>query len=140
MQPFFNICGLKVHNTKMMKQILLFTIFLSLSVSGMAQEIDARLSTRYSANELADMNQNDPAKLTLLNYALDHACYIADVPKGKESSLNGVIEMNINEPIDFMALGLEIQKTNQYLRISGTDKVLVVKSEWVLTNEMQNKQ
>lgn len=124
----------------MMKQILLFTIFLSASSVAFSQEIDARLSKRYSSTELADLKQNDPAKLTLLNYALDHACYITDVPKGKESGLNGVIEMNINEPIDFIALGLEIQKTNQYIPIKGTDKVLVVKSEWVLTNEMQNKQ
>jgi hypothetical protein len=124
----------------MMKQILLFTVFLSASFLAFSQEADVRLSKRYSSNELADLKQNDPAKLTLLNYALDHACYIADVPKGKESGLNGVIELNINEPIDFIALGLEIQKTNQYLRIKGTDKVLVVKSEWVLNNEMQNKQ
>jgi len=124
----------------MMKQILLFTIFLSASGMAFSQEVDARLSKRYSPTELADLKQNDPEKLTLLNYALDHACYIADVPKGKESGLNGVVEMNTNEPIDFIALGLEIQKTNQYLRIKGTDKVLVVKSEWVLTNEMQNKQ
>jgi hypothetical protein len=124
----------------MMKQILLFTVFLSASSLAFSQEADARLSKRYSSNELADLKQNDPAKLTLLNYALDHACYIADVPKGKESGLNGVIELNINEPIDFIALGLEIQKTNQYLRIKGTDKVLVVKSEWVLNNEMQNNQ
>jgi|688.fasta_scaffold1579916_1 hypothetical protein len=123
-----------------MKQILLFTIFLSASSLAFSQEFDARLSKRYSITELADLKQNDPAKLNLLNYALDHACYIADVPKGKESGLNGVVEMNTNEPIDFIALGLEIQKTNQYLRIKGTDKVLVVKSEWVLTNEMQNNQ
>ena len=124
----------------MMKQILLFTIFLALSATGIAQEFDARLTKRYSTTELADMKQNDPAKLTLLNYALDHACYIAEVPKGKENGLTGVIEMNVSEPIDFIALGVEIQKTNQYLRIKGTNKVLVVKSEWVLTNEMQNKQ
>jgi hypothetical protein len=124
----------------MMKQILLFTIFLSAVNMAFSQEVDARLTTRYSSTELAELKQNDPEKLTLLNYALDHACYIADVPKGKESGLNGVVEMNTNEPIDFIALGLEIQKTNQYLRIKGTDKVLVVKSEWVLTNEMQNKQ
>lgn len=124
----------------MMKQILLFTIFLSAVNMAFSQEVDARLTTRYSPTELADLKQNDPEKLTLLNYALDHACYIADVPKGKESGLNGVVEMNTNDPIDFIALGLEIQKTNQYLRIKGTDKVLVVKSEWVLTNEMQNKQ
>lgn len=124
----------------MMKQILLFTIFLSAVNMAFSQEVDARLTTRYSSTELAELKQNDPEKLTLLNYALDHACYIADVPKGKESGLNGVVEMNTNDPIDFIALGLEIQKTNQYLRIKGTDKVLVVKSEWVLTNEMQNKQ
>ena len=124
----------------MMKQILLFTIFLSAVNMAFSQEVDARLTTRYSPTELADLKQNDPEKLTLLNYALDHACYIADVPKGKESGLNGVVEMNTNDPIDFIALGLEIQKTNQYLRIKGTDKVRVVKSEWVLTNEMQNKQ
>jgi hypothetical protein len=124
----------------MMKQILLFAIFLALSQSGIAQEIDVRLTKRYSTTELADMKQNDPAKLTMLNYALDHACYIIEVPKGKESELNGAIDMNTSEKVDFIALGLDIQKTNQYLRIKGTDKVLVVKSEWVLTNEMQNKQ
>jgi hypothetical protein len=124
----------------MMKQILLFAIFLALSQSGIAQEIDVRLTKRYSKTELADMKQNDPAKLTMLNYALDHACYIIEVPKGKESELNGAIDMNTSETIDFIALGLDIQKTNQYLRIKGTDKVLVVKSEWVLMNEMQNKQ
>ena len=123
-----------------MKQILLFAIFLALSQSGIAQEIDVRLTKRYSTTELADMKQNDPAKLTMLNYALDHACYIIEVPKGKESELNGAIDMNTSEKVDFIALGLDIQKTNQYLRIKGTDKVLVVKSEWVLTNEMQNKQ
>jgi hypothetical protein len=123
-----------------MKQILLFTLFLSLSSMGIAQEFDARLSKRYSAKELAELKQNDPAKLTMLNYALDHACYIGEMPKGKESELNGVIEMNISDPIDFIALGLEIKKTNQYLRIKGTDKILVVKSEWVLTNEMHNNQ
>ncbi len=122
----------------MMKQILLFTIFLSAVNMAFSQEVDARLTTRYSSTELAELKQNDPEKLTLLTYALDHACYITDFPKGKESGLNGVIEMNTNEPIDFIALGLEIQKTNQYLRITGTDKILVVKSEWVLTNEMQN--
>jgi len=123
-----------------MKQILLFAIFLALSQSGIAQEIDVRLTKRYSTTELADMKQNDPEKLTMLNYALDHACYIIEVPKGKESELNGAIDMNTSEKVDFIALGLDIQKTNQYLRIKGTDKVLVVKSEWVLTSEMQNKQ
>jgi hypothetical protein len=122
----------------MMKQILLFTIFLSASNVAVSQEIDARLSTRYTSTELAKLKQNDPAQLRMLSYALDHACYIIDVPKGKESGLTGLIEMDVNKPIDFLALGLEIQKTNQYLRIKGTEKVLVVKSEWVLNNEMQN--
>ena len=36
----------------------------------------------------------------------------------------------------FDDLGLDIINSNQYFKIEGTDKMLVVKSIWVLDNEL----
>jgi len=34
---------------------------------------------------------------------------------------------------------LKIENQNQYFRIEGTDKMMVVKSNYVLKNEIENK-
>ena len=85
------------------------------------------------------MKANDPAKYTMYVYAIDHACYVTDLPSGKLSDLNGTIEVDMNKPLNFIELGLDIKTSNQYLKITGTDKMLVVKSVYVLENELQTK-
>ena len=71
-------------------------------------------------------------------YAVDKACYVSDLPKGKEAKLDGAINVDISKPLNFIDLGLDIKSVNQYFKINGTDKMLVVKSEFVLNNELKN--
>lgn len=112
----------------------LFTLF-SWVVS--AQEIDQRLLERYTTAEINEIQNNSPEKYNMLVYALDHACYIADLPEGKQADLK-TIQLSSLQDLNYISLGLEIEASNQYYRIQGENKMLVVKSTWVLNNELNN--
>ena len=120
----------------------LFVLILPLILSGTlyAQDFDQRLLKSYSTEELTAMNTQNPQDLTVLNYALNNACYFSEIPKGKEVPEFKSIELTDLTVVPcFAELGLRIESQNQYLRINGTDKLLVVKSKWVLNNELQRK-
>ena len=97
--------------------------------------VDSRLMERYSKSEIKDMKKDDPDQLAMLTYALDHAIYITDYPKGKNVNFE-TIQLVSEENLTFVALDLEIKSENQYFQIEGQDKLLVVKSSWVLNHEM----
>jgi len=85
------------------------------------------------------MQKENPAQLKMLNYALDNALYVIDMPKEKMSEIQKSITYDLKKKATFLELGLTIQKENQYLKINGLDKVLVVKSEWMLLNELNSR-
>ncbi len=117
-----------------MKKLLPTILFSLLALSFVsAQQIDDRLLVRFSPDQLEEMKKTQPGEVDLLTYALDHALYISDAPEGKNADLSEI--SNIEEK-NFLELGLEINDTNQYIRIMGTNKVLIVKSRWVLNHEM----
>lgn len=106
--------------------------------SAFAQEIDDRLLSKYSQKELQKMIDTDADQYNLLDYALDNALYVANY----DSSKGGDFETILVDPSDlptFIELGLEITDRNQYFRISGEEKLLVVKSAVVLNYEMKKK-
>lgn len=116
-------------------KLLISTAFLTLSIGFVsAQNYDSRLLKKFNHEELSSMEQNDPQSLDRYEYALDHAMYITDLPSGKSIDLP-TITLN-EEGQNFADLGLDIINTNQYFKIEGTDKMLVVKSVWVLDNEL----
>jgi transcription termination factor NusB len=117
--------------------ILLFSILIS-SIS-LSQEFDKRLEKAYTSNQLTTMQKENPAQLKMLNYALDNALYVIDMPKEKMSEIQKSITYDLKKKATFLELGLTIQKENQYLKINGLDKVLVVKSEWMLLNELNSR-
>jgi hypothetical protein len=108
-----------------------------MSYSAFSQSTEERLSKVYSASELTQIQQESPEKLKMLNYALDNACYIADIPTGKEVDLPNISLKDTKTTPCFADLGLRIEQQNQYFRIQGSNKMLVVKSEWVLNYEME---
>lgn len=76
-------------------------------------------------------------ELNLLNYALENAVYITEIP-----SKNAIELKTISVPLTilkFTDTGLKIENQNQYFRIEGTDKMMVVKSNYVLQNELKTK-
>ena len=120
-----------------MKLITTLCFSLFFGVVSFSQEIDERLLTKYTTTELNEMIENSPSEYALLDYALDNAIYIADGANPKSSDLE-TISLPSNGST-FVDLGLEIKDQNQYFQISGEDKILVVKSKWVLNHEMQKK-
>jgi hypothetical protein len=99
--------------------------------------MDSRLLERFSQQELTNLKDNNPEKLAMYNYALDNGCYTAEMPTGKSITLEE-ISIDAMKELNFISLGLNIEKQNQYFKIAGQDKMLVVKSEWVLNHELNN--
>lgn len=123
----------------MKKLSLLFLFFTCLGNGFFAQKIDQRLEKKYSKNDISYMLNNNFSHYNLLVYALDNACYTIDQPKGKDLSELIEISLDVKSPLNFLDLGLELKDQNQYFTIKGTNKLLVVKSNWVLNHEINSK-
>ncbi len=126
------------HSMKMKKYLFLFSLFLFSSIFSFSQEKESNLQLLklYSESELNEMIQKSPEKYKALVYGLENATYITDFPKGKE------VEKSISLPsgeFNYIDLGLKIKNTNQYFKVTGTNKILVVKSFYVLENEIKTK-
>lgn len=75
----------------------------------------------------------------VLEYAASNGSVIMDLPKGKESKLNGTISQEKAQMVNPVKMGLTIPSVNEYYRIEGTEKMLMVKSLYILQLEMKNK-
>lgn len=103
-----------------------------------AQEVDERLYHRYSAEEIGTMITDNRAEYDLITYALDNALYVGNYDSSKGTDLP-TIQVNSKQLPSYLELDLDLKAENQYFKIAGEEKVLVVKSRWVLNHEMQNK-
>jgi hypothetical protein len=116
-----------------MKNIfVLFIIFIFVGIKGLSQKYNPQLLKSYTKKEL---NNLDKSTLDILDYGIQHAIYYADLPSDKNIQLKVIDE---TQTINFTDLGLQITNENQYFRISGSNKMLVVKSLYVLNNELIN--
>lgn len=119
-----------------MKTIGIIALLL-FSLNAAAQDYDVRLLKSYDEVELSEIKSSDPKKIELLNYALDHGMYLSETNSEKSANLAQI--QQISEGATFADLGIKISDQNQYFSISGENKVLVVKSYWVLNHELENK-
>lgn len=129
----------KTDQTINMKTLL--SILLTFLVAGAvnAQKSDSRLLSAYSSDELATIQQEKPEFINVLNYALDNACYFTETGSKDNTNLAVIEISNLKKTPCFAELGLKITDQNQYFRIKGSDKVLVVKSEIVLSYELKKQ-
>lgn len=97
--------------------------------------MDKRLLERYSQAELSNLKQNNPEEFKILNYALDNGMYIANYSAEKGDVFPEIDHPKKNDT--YIDLNLEILEENQYFKIKGEDKMLIVKSKWLLKNEMK---
>ncbi|NVK66575.1 MAG: hypothetical protein HWE22_18425 [Flavobacteriales bacterium] len=118
-------------------KLLTFLGFFFLSCSAIyAQDIDERLLSRYSQEELHKLIESDIDQYNLLEYALDNALYVANYDGAKGGDFK-LISVNVESLPTFLDLNLHITDQNQYYKIEGKDKLLVVKSTSVLMYEMK---
>tara|TARA_B110000046_G_scaffold150573_1_gene159025 strand:+ start:1039 stop:1413 length:375 start_codon:yes stop_codon:yes gene_type:complete len=123
-----------------MKLFLSLTLFLCFCFIGHAQDFPSKLLLSYSQQELDHLKQKDQEKFLLLAYAVEHAIYTGAFYASKHSGLDKIeLETEVSNP-SFTDFGFKITDVNQYFYWESRDKVLVVKSFWVLENEQKNKQ
>ncbi len=108
-----------------------------------AQKLDSRLLGNYSESFLLELIQNDIQEYNLLVHAIDNACYVSQAPSAKSSELTKTITWTYESNPTFLDLnrdyGIVLENFNQYILISGTEKMVVVKSKIVLENELKTK-
>jgi len=117
-----------------MTRIIILFAFVSISLLSTAQKHNTDLLKSYSANELAAF---DTGTIEILEYGITNAVYITTIPSGKELNLP---EINLtSNSLKYTDLGLKILNQNQYFKVHGVENMMVVKSLYVLKNELENK-
>ena len=115
-------------------------IFAFLSLQSWSQTTESQLSKSYSKEEILQIKASN--ELPLYEYALTHACYLIDVPQGKDVSQFPVFDLQLPqypEPIVFTNYSIRILDRTQYYQVINTNKILVVKSKNILSLEMQTQ-
>jgi hypothetical protein len=115
---------------------LTFILFLS-SVTWSQEKIDKRLLSRYSVTELNALESTSPEELKILTYALDNGMYVANYSLEKGETFPEIDRPKKNQT--YVDLNFEILEHNQYFKIKGEEKLLVVKSKVILMNELKIK-
>lgn len=117
----------------------LLIILLSFAQQYYAQKASPALSKSYSKTELQQIEEAGNGTIEVLNYAVDHACYIIQTPEGKDVSQFPTITVKSKKELRFTDLHLQIKDRTQYFKIEGGNELLVVKSSNILKLEMQNQ-
>lgn len=127
-------------NKKFMKHFLFLAVSLFFSCYSFSQKVDETLSKKYTSEEMKTLKKVDSKKYELINYSLNNACYVIDMPSGKSTSEFKVVSVPNMSKLNYQDLGLSIiENENQYFLIQGTTKMLVVKSSIVLNQEFSSK-
>ena len=117
-----------------MSKIFILFAFLSFCFVSKAQKHNAELLKSYSTTELSSF---DNETIKILEYGITNAVYLTTIPSGKDIKLPEIFLAN--NSIKYTDLGLKISNENQYFRIKDSNNMLVVKSLYVLKNEIINK-
>ena len=131
----------------MKKHIILLILLAFSSKMIYCQNYNEELLKSYSKRELKEIVKRNPKEIELLNYAIDNACYVVDKPIADKRKAKGDVQhipfpvynekLNVDlDKIKFTDLGLKIKDENIYLILTDYNKMLVVKSKWVLQNEL----
>jgi hypothetical protein len=112
---------------------LLFLIIVC-TINLQAQNYNKELLKSYSQKELNNLNFSE---FSMLEYALENACYLTPIPEGKTVDFPE-IELK-TRAIKFTDLGLKIIDKTQYFIAKNQNKLLVVKSDYILNLEIKNK-
>lgn len=119
------------------RNLSILTLFLGLSTLAVAQTAEGQKTPQVQTIE--QLQANNPKEYnSVLNYAEKNGTVIMDLPKGKEARLTGEISMEKAQLKDPSEMGLKIPSANEYYRISGTEKMLLVKSLYTLQQEMKS--
>lgn len=123
---------------KLMKYILTLSVLFCLQFLNAQKNPDhSELLKSYTIEELEEFKASNPENYYALIYALDNGMYLGIFDENKHASLPILEEFDKQK--NFTDYGLKIKDTNQYFYCPGINKVMVLKSFWVLKNEKSCK-
>ncbi len=102
---------------------------------GYSQNSEKLLLNSYSKQELELIKTTEPEKYDLLLYAIDHGTYLGKFDSEKHSQLKLKELSDLTEKPSFTDIQVKIMPYNQYFYAPKMNKIVVVKSEWLLKNE-----
>jgi hypothetical protein len=99
-------------------------------------------SLSYGQNLSKDENKSAAVQGPIVSkemeaYAVKNGTYIIARPDGKKITPDGEITLEKAKLVDPKAMGIKIIDKTQYYSITGTTDLLVVKSTWILDNQMK---
>lgn len=118
-----------------MQKLFSIILFLLVTIFGYSQNTDKALLNSYSKEELASIKKSEPEKYNLLVYAVEHGTYLGEFDAEKHGQLNLKELSELTSKPLFTDLHVKIQSYNQYFYAPKMNKIVIVKSEWVLNNE-----
>ncbi len=124
-----------------MKKLLLFVGYSLISLAGMSQErsYSKALTDHF---EVSELDAQSDQEIAYLEYTANNAFVITEFPKEKVGNTQrySTIELNLEKVDDFYDLNIEMKENDfQYFRISGTDKMLIIKSKSIVKREFEAK-
>ncbi len=126
-----------------MRYYIISICFFCLGSYSLAQTKDEKIARLYSVEQLSYLKVNDLKEYNLLSHALENGTYVTKAPEGKTEGFTQTINWTLSKQPTLLELteqfGIKIENFNQYIRINGTDKMVVVKSRYVLENELSTK-
>lgn len=128
---------LRIHIMKFNYLILLLVaITLSVFSYGQTNKYDSRLLVQFSEQDLNEMSDND---LRFHTYCIESAFEIGPKPVDSKSEFSSIptISIDIENPINFFDLNIEITEKYQYYKIENSDKILMVKPLEQIQNELK---
>lgn len=117
----------------MKKCLLLLTFVLfACSVNAQTKGFDPRLLSKFTKDELLEMEVKNPLAYAYWNFYVANAFQVMDLPIDKIDSheIKGVVKIpNMNNINIFDLHYIPLEKDYQYCRIEGSNKLLVIISE-----------
>ena len=93
----------------------------------------------YTQSELDELKQVNIADYELLSYAIENALEFGEYFDSKHSNLEHVNNDIPPETASFTDFRFKIKNQNQYYVWENQQKIIIVKSFWVLRNEQKTK-
>ncbi len=93
----------------------------------------------YTQSELNELKQVNIADYELLSYAIENALEFGEYFESKHSNLEHVNNDISPETASFTDFRFKIKNQNQYYVWENQQKIIIVKSFWVLRNEQKIK-
>ena len=124
-----------------MKNIFIasFLILSSFLTAQNNSNYDVRLLELFSENEISNIIEEDPYRIQLIEYCLDHAFYFVETSKSKDFSerISGTVEIDDVENFNFFKLEIEMLENDyQYFKVKDKELLLVVKSGQHISSEI----